>query len=57
MTHVCAVERRHCSAIVNIEDQPHKFHWVGAGEVCNYTRSIVLCMCMYVYVYIPASRY
>eukprot|EP01036_Dinobryon_divergens_P031315 gene31315-40689_t len=37
LTEVSAVERGPCSAIVNIEDQAHNFHWVGSGESSTWT--------------------
>ena len=37
VTQVCAIERGQCSVIVNIENQAHNFHWVGAGESSYWT--------------------
>jgi len=48
MTEVCGKERGRCSAIVNIEDQLHDFHWVGAGESSSWTLKSITDLCTFI---------
>jgi hypothetical protein len=47
LTVVSAVERGRCSAIVNIEDQAHNFHWVGSGESSTWTLEALSDLCAF----------
>jgi hypothetical protein len=47
LTEVSGMERGPCSAIVNIEDQAHNFHWVGSGEASTWTLEALSDLCAF----------